>query len=367
MGFYDEIDNFSMRTFLGSEGVSVPYNSKQDYMVAIRSERTPSCHIDDKRHFFKDFGSGEGGGVIDFVMYFYKERHNRTLTHREANDIIARLAGLNLQSNNNTQGRHTQPSAARKGTDGASVSSPRRRQVAESQVRVQKAWPDVTLSFLLDYAVNTRRIPQNLVNQYLYQVKAKFKKTGREYYYLAFPTSNNSWQLRNSMQGAGKCSVSSFPTIYTSEGDLRASSRLIDPSILEPTSDQIVIFEGFMNFLSALADEHALFFNTDVIVLNSVNNTDLAYNFIAKHDTVYAYYDNDKTGEKYNQMLCERLRQDKPDINYYDMRYLYQEFNDYNDMWKDKCKNEPLINFSHQKETNAPEQVNSESKGITLG
>lgn len=313
MSFYDEINQVSIRDFLLSEGFEVPSNSKNEYMIAVRPEGVPSCHISDKNHLWKDFGTGEGGNSQQFVQYFYQVRYGEVITPREANLILAKVGHINAEYNEELpQKKHK--TIQRKKSPSQKVSAFKVLNVSE----------EITLNFLNDYIINTRHIDPSIVKRYLFQVTVSLSGSDKKIHYIGFPTSNGGWQLRNAMEKMGKRCTSSYPTLINSSGDY----VMADIKKARSSSGSIVIFEGFCNFLAALSDNKRDIFDADVLILNSVVNTDKAMDFILKHDTVYAFYDNDKTGKEYSQKV-QQLCSGK---NFRDMSSLYEGYNDYNEL-----------------------------------
>lgn len=63
-------------------------------LCPFHSEKTPSFHVHPDRGFFKCFGCGAGGDVIDFV------RQRENLSFPEAARVLARRAGIELEAEN---------------------------------------------------------------------------------------------------------------------------------------------------------------------------------------------------------------------------------------------------------------------------
>lgn len=57
-----------IRDVLNAAGVKIERNNT----FKIRDERTPSAHFNEKKNLWYDFGSSEGGSVIDLYMKLYK-------------------------------------------------------------------------------------------------------------------------------------------------------------------------------------------------------------------------------------------------------------------------------------------------------
>ena len=131
-----------------------------------------------------------------------------------------------------------------------------------------------------------------------YRVADKF------YFATGFCNDNGGWELRNRYF---KGCTSKAPT--TRRGDY-------------PTC---LVFEGFMDYLSFLTLKRNPTPPHNVVVLNSVTNLAKAVPFIASHERVYTYLDNDEAGRKATAELKEACR------NLSDQSVHYRPHNDLND------------------------------------
>ena len=84
------------RTDIGAfVGAHVQLRKRGNDLVGLcpfHSERTPSFHVHPDRGFFKCFGCGAGGDVIDFV------RQLENLSFPDAARVLARRAGIELEA-----------------------------------------------------------------------------------------------------------------------------------------------------------------------------------------------------------------------------------------------------------------------------
>ena len=92
-----------------------------------------------------------------------------------------------------------------------------------------------------------------------------------------------------------------------------------------------LVFEGFMDYLSFLTFKHNPNPPHDTVVLNSVTNLAKAIPFIASHERVYAYLDNDEAGRKATAELKAACR------NLSDQSIHYRLHNDLNDYLRSRC------------------------------
>lgn len=108
------------------------------------------------------------------------------------------------------------------------------------------------------------------------------------------------------------------------------------PTTVLMNSRDCIVFEGFMNYLSYLTLIGEAIPKTDTVVLNSVTNLSKAMQFIASHDRVITYLDNDETGRKATAKLkaaCKNLR---------DQSARYSNHNDLNAYLKSTRQSMPV-------------------------
>ena len=89
-------------------------------------------------------------------------------------------------------------------------------------------------------------------------------------------------------------------------------------------AEQCAVFEGFIDYLSALALE--MIPGCDVVVLNSVSNVNRAISVLSVYRHIECYIDNDVAGETALSQLVARLGSTVTDRS-----SLYAGFNDLND------------------------------------
>ena len=115
-----------------------------------------------------------------------------------------------------------------------------------------------------------------------------YRVADKSYFAVGFRNDAEDWELRNRYF---KGCTSKAPT--TRRGDY-------------PTC---LVFEGFMDYLSYLTLKHDPNPPYNIAVLNSVTNLAKAAPFIASHERVYTYLDNDEAGRKATAGVESRLPQ----------------------------------------------------------
>ena len=133
---------------------------------------------------------------------------------------------------------------------------------------------------------------------------------GREYFAVGFRNNAGGWELR-SERFKGGVSPKHIMTI-------------------DNRSDTVVVFEGFMDFLSYLSMKKQ--FQTDAAVLNSVVNLPKAVPFLERHAMIHAFFDNDEAGRK----TTAELKRLCPNSTVIDRSHLYRSHKDLNEYWQAK-------------------------------
>jgi hypothetical protein len=112
-------------------------------------------------------------------------------------------------------------------------------------------------------------------------------------------------------------------------------------SVIPGNSDHVAVFEGYMDFLTwrKLHQE-----TPTIIVLNAITLLGRAIEKIKTFPTVDVYCDNDDPGRKCTASLIKEAPQAV------DRAYLYNGYNDYNDLLKAELS--PLVNFNTAKQSN---------------
>lgn len=160
------------------------------------------------------------------------------------------------------------------------------------------------------YLKKERGISPSLAKKYLKYVQYEHK--GKMYYSLWFPNNSNGFAVRNSIFKA--CFVSSDVTTIEKEN-----------------CNDWIVFEGFMDFLSAIT-HYQKPFRANILILNSTNNTqkgiDYVLNTMALETRVFCFLDNDNAGRKAFSEINEQFAE----INVFDKSNVYKYYKDFNQL-----------------------------------
>lgn len=269
------VNKFPIRDYLAAQGIRPAKDNPRYgfYLSPLREERTPSFKVDYGQNLWYDFGLGEGGTLIDLVMRM--ERCEAGEAMRQLERHIDRMPVFSFTGKNPVPQRS--PS------------------IIVEKVRLLEN------PALLDYLME-RGIDLDTARGHCSEVH--YRVAGKSYFAIGFRNDAGGWELRNRYF---KGCTSKAPT--TRRGDY-------------PTC---LVFEGFMDYLSFLTFKRNPTPPHNIVVLNSVTNLAKALPFIASHEQVYAYLDNDDAGRKATDELKKACR------NLSDQSIHYRPYNDLND------------------------------------
>lgn len=326
-----------MAAILADLGYRTDHTRGNMYFSPFRDERTPSFHVNDFDHKWCDFGDVDsrgghpGGDTIALV-----ER----LLNCKLPEALAYLEKLSASPSIEAYKSEILSAGSKSGS---------------SEIVLTKVKGRITLDALSNYAIYERHIPANILNRYCSQVNYFLRyqngSESRPRYAIGFPNADGQWTLRSPMRQHGKMSTGGGPTIIASNGDflfndaeghLRRKSADGEPFGPDEKAKSVVVFEGFLDALSYLAWKGVETpGDSDIVVLNSISNTQRALGFILDHEKVATYLDNDKAGRKTTEIISkevESIRREGLNIEHLDCSHAYANYNDVNEAWSAKCR-----------------------------
>jgi len=225
------------------------------YLSPCRQEKHPSFSVSPSKNVWHDFATGEGGSIVDLIM---------ALRHVDVRGALAILANGD---------NSLYPCCHLNSTHFVDVNGNKER------IQIQ-AVKELRHPALLRY-IRERCIPEDIARQFCKEIH--YTNGDYSFFAVGFPNANNGWEVRNEREGSKR-------TIY---------SKMY--SFVPNGADNVVIFEGFFDFLSFLAalsvDKRQ---KHDYLILNSVSLVKYARNIINDYDysTIYTALDNDEAGRK---------------------------------------------------------------------
>ena len=282
-----EIKSIPLAAFLSQLGhePAVIKGTRLWYKSPLRQEHTPSFKVETALNCWYDFGLGRGGNIIDLAAELYQSTDLRYLMRCIAD-------------------RYPVPSVPTVASSFASQHS------APSMERI-KVVP-LEHRALVAY-LQERGIPAHIAT--VNCKEAHYRVNGKPYFAVAFENVSGGWELRNRyFKGCrGSKDISYLP--WARDGP----------------SAECAVFEGFIDYLSALA--LSIISGADVIILNSVVNVNKAVPFLRGYRTISCYLDNDAAGQTALSELTAIYGS-----TVIDRSTFYAEFNDVNDWLRNKVR-----------------------------
>ena len=282
---YEEIKrHISIRAYLAARGILPQWErgNRGMYLSPLRKERTASFSVSYDKNLCHDFGTGEGGSIIDLVA------------RMEGCSEVEAARRLNERNTGTFVPLSVEPLRANEPT-------PSRLAILSDR--------ELTHPALLGYLTG-RGIDPAIARTYRREVR--YTIGGKEYFAIGFRNDAGGWELRNPL--------------------FKGSSTPKNITTLDNSSDTAMVFEGFIDFLSYLSLKGNLSPSIDTAVLNSVTNLQKAVPFLARHSVIHAFLDNDDAGRK----ALARLEESVPSSEVIDQSVFYRDYKDLNDYWQEK-------------------------------
>ena len=173
-----ELMSISIVEILAYYGKSLARTKTGMYFSPFRDEKTPSFHIDESANTWYDFGTHEGGGLIDFVC---------RITECQRKDAYDWLASI----------RHMIPESVH-----AEVIK-RAASVGESKVIIEKVNEQFSKPALVEYA-QSRCISREILDRYCDEVTYSVSsKPGSSFFAIGFKNNSGGYVLRSKVAKIG--------------------------------------------------------------------------------------------------------------------------------------------------------------------
>ncbi len=252
------------------------------YSSPLRQEKTPSFKVNLSRNLWVDFGDGEGGTVVSFVMRYYQVGVSEALQKLNALYATDDISSLRLQA----------------------LPSFSQEEACSSKVDIHKI-TDITAPALMGY-LESRAIAPSLARRYLKEIH--YVTHGKHYFALCFENRSGGYEVRNKY--------------------FKGSFGKKDVSWLSAESRHVAVFEGFFDFLSALAWKNRDVLTTNILVLNSTALKQRALEVITdlQMERTYLYLDHDQAGRETSDFFLRYA-------DVVDGSGIYQGYKDFNEFW----------------------------------
>ena len=251
-----------IREYLARRGILPRYerNGYGMYLSPLREERTPSFKVNYQKNLWYDFGIGEGGTLPALIMRLERCSRSEAFEHLQhaAEGVVSLLAARICERYAvPTESPHSQPA-----------------------LRILSDAP-LCHPALLGYLASCGIVP-GIASAYCREVR--YQVRSRCFFAIGFRNDCGGWELRSER--------------------FKGSSSPKQITTIDHQSDKVIVFEGFMDFLSYLTLKQSCNWTIcidqpcDYLVMNSVNNLKKALMYLQRYLHIHCYLDNDLAGQK---------------------------------------------------------------------
>jgi hypothetical protein len=279
-----QIDLVGYLEFLGYQ----PEKIKGDdywYLSPLRPEKTASFKVNRRFNVWYDFGLSKGGNLVDFGILYFR---------CSVRELLEKLSMPNRFS--------FQPP----------VPNSKMQQPCDSAERgkivIKEIRGNIQSKSLQQY-LSIRKIPLLIADEFCHEIDfVLYKKMITT---IGFKNSAGGYELRSA--------------------NFKGSSSPKDVTIIgNPSSTNILVFEGFFDFLSyqAVHKQRLLLLpeqQPNFLILNSIGFLEKVRPALEKYDTVHLYLDRDSRGMSVTNKLLSLS------VKYIDRSQLYKDYKDLNE------------------------------------
>ncbi len=246
------------------------------YKSPYREDKKPSFKVYIKKNRWFDLGTNEGGTLIDLVMKMFNCDTTGALAILDKPEIAKTSFSFSKEQKEDSHGIEI--------------------------VNIQPLNNWILKQYLIE-----RNIDFELVKNYLVEVRYNtYKDQEKPFFALGFKNNKDGYELRSkTFKG------SSYPKYFT---------------IIPGMPKRLNVFEGFIDYLSALTKYNTKKLIGLTIVLNSTGNTPYIEQLVKSSDLVNCFLDNDPSGEKAFEII---QNWNTNTIN--QAQKIYPGYNDFND------------------------------------
>lgn len=287
----NQANEINIAGFLQSAGIT-PETAKGNsfmYCSPFRNEKTASFKVDRVKNVWFDFGTGTGGRLVDLVCQLYRVNVAGALLILSGAAIPEQSFSFQQQNDfaNEPQAeiKHIQPI---------------QNKALTQYLAGRKINPELAAKYCCEIYYNT----------YDGQVKS--------YFAIGFKNDAGGYELRNGIK-----------TLKYPKGFKGAISPKDITTIPGANQTAVNVFEGFLDFLSALTYFRIEQPNCSTIVLNGVGLVDRLLQVLPNYSKINLYLDNDSTGSK----TAKLIQKNRPDAVNRSNR-LYPDHKDFNEFLK---------------------------------
>ena len=289
-----EAKKISIIDYLGALGHHPAYTKYGQlwYCSPIRvGDRHPSFSVNQQKNVWHDFGTGEGGTIIDLAMKICRCAVAEALQNINVVMHGVLLGSLRVQPSNS----FSEPIVS---------TEPERAKKEEMDVEVRELKHPALLQYIRE-----RGIPDEISVKECKEVH--YMQYGRKFFAVGFPTSSGGWEVRSRLESSKR---SLGKKNYTHICHQQRS---------------VVVFEGFIDYLSFFAAlPPARRSHHDYLILNSIAMIGKSLPVMDTYDKVLLCLDNDEAGMNAAKDLESRLKGKVTNLS-----PRYAPHKDVNDWW----------------------------------
>ncbi len=267
----NEAKKIDIISFLAKNGINPDYNQGVNYWYKspLRDENNPSFKVNSYKNLWFDFGIGDGGDIIKLTSLLFKVDSSNALKILSMNNYSSHQKGI---------------------------------YDADSKVLITNV-KEISNIQLINY-LESRKLNLKLAKEYCKEVS--FKLNDKNFYAIGFQNDSKGYELR--------CKY------------FKGSSSPKDVTLIKNNSEKLLLFEGFIDFLSWFSCKQFLTGNYDYLILNTLSFLNKGKALIREYNEVLLFLDNDEAGKKATaELIGSSLSKC---IN---MSTSYSEFKDLND------------------------------------
>lgn len=260
------------------------------YLSPLRNEKTASFHIDKHKNVWFDFGTNQGGNIIAFVCAYLEASGENNTVPDALRWIKNMMAGMNY------------PIIKDRVKHDA---------IFDSKIVFKSVRPIQHRA--LEVYLKSRGIALDVARTYLQQVHFTNKDSDTVYFALGFKNESGGYELRNQKY----------------KGCIRPKDITFIRGVI-PKPDGLIIFEGFMDYLSIMTQRGGEPLDDDVMVLNSITSMKKGFAYIKNYGYKYGYtwFDNNLAGHKTTMAFREFFKAEE--MLHYPMNDIYKGHDDVN-------------------------------------
>ncbi len=267
----DEAKKIDIVDFLARNGIHSEYSKGINcwYKSPLRNENSPSFKVNTSKNIWYDHGTGQGGDIIRLIKLQYAVSDSEALKILTNGFYSFHQPGLFTEE----------------------------EKVIISEVKELSSQP------LINYILS-RKINLEIATRYCKEVH--FQLSGRKYYAVGFGNNSNGYELRNKY--------------------FKGSSSPKDILLIGNNFENLLVFEGFFDFMSWFTCDLKITGQFDFLILNTLSFLPKAMKTISKYKEVLLFLDNDNAGKKATTEIINNF----PFCTDYSVSYKpYKDLNDY--------------------------------------